>query len=285
MVKSKWNCGKAIPISALSKDELSEAIHEWSEGNPLLEELLWLCHKKGVETMGCESGEHHFAYIDIALRSDRESLCKVLNEAINGKNCSLMFSFCGNPRSGPLWYEPHMGIFPNKRADVKNVYSNLCTALKKPWGKKPSELSKQLLNIADFLKDKETGLTMRLYEGDVYMFALESYGNSRNWDYFTKIFETAGLRTLENKKPNLPLKAWGIKTKNVFDLADALKALYEHISVNWNLELPDKFTPDMDFNSMALIMRRKYGTDLIGLQMLDDWVKNNWGKPFDEISE
>ena len=282
---NKWNCGKTIPIGRLSSDELKVAIHEWAEGNETLEELLWLCHKKGVETTGCDAGDHHFAYIDIALRSNRESLCKVLNAAVNQKRCSLMFSFKGNPRSGPLWHEPHVGIFPNRKEDVQDVYSELCTGLKKPWGKKPSEVTKQLLNIADFLRDKESGLTMRLYERpEGYLFALECLGNSRNWNYFSELFVAAGLHILENKKPNVPLQAWGIKTKNVFELSCALRSVYETMCLKWNLPLPEEFTEDMDFNSMALMMRRKFGTDPIGEEQLNEWVKANWNKPFNEIT-
>ena len=282
---NKWNCGKTIPIGRLSSDELNVAIHEWAEGNETLEELLWLCHKKGVETTGCDAGDHHFAYIDIALRSDRESLCKVLNAAVNLKRCSLLFSFSGNPRSGPLWYEPHIGIFPNRREDVQPVYEELCTALKKPWGKKPSKVTEQLLNIADFLKDKEAGLSVRLYERqEGYLFAVECLGNSRNWNYFSELFVAAGLHIMENKKPNLPLQAWGIKTKNVFELSCALRSVYETMRLKWNLPLPEKFTEDMDFNSMALMMRRKFGTDEIGEEQLNEWVRDNWGKPFDQIT-
>lgn len=285
MVRSKWNCGKSIPIDGLSEAELKVAIPEWAEGNQTLEELLWLCHKKGVETVGCDAGDHHFAYIDVALKSDRDNLCKLLNAAINMKRCGLMFSFNGNPRSGSNWYETHISIFPNKKEDTQPVFTELCTALKKPWGKKPSEVSKQLLNITDFLEDKESGLGLRLYERpEGYLFAIECWGNQRNWTYFTELFVGAGLHEMHNKKPDVPVKAWGIKTKNVFELSCALRSVYEHMRLKWKLSLPEEFTEDMSFNDMALMMRRKFGTDEAGVEKLNEWVRNNWGKPYNEIT-
>ncbi len=284
MNKARWNCGKSIPIDELSEAELKVAIPEWAEGNSTLEELLWLCHKKGVETVGCDAGDHHFAYIDVALKSNRDNLCKLLNVAVNSNRCSLMISFSGNPRSGPTWYEPHISIFPNTREDAEIVFAELSTGLRLPWGKKPMEITKQLLNIADFLEDKESGLIVRLFNGETNMFAIECFGNSRNWEYFTQLFEAAGLHTMVNKKPNLSLKAWGIKTRNVFEMALAMRSVYEHLRLKWNLPLPEEFTEDMDFNSMALMMRRKFGTDEIGVEQLNEWVRNNWGKPYNEIT-
>ena len=282
---NKWNCGKTIPVSSLSEKDKKSAIHEWAEGSSVLEDLLWLCHKKGLETSGCDAGKHHFAYIDFALRSDREALHKVLNDVINMKSAMMMFSFVGNPRSGPLWHEPIVCVAPSNDAGAEVFFKELCSALKKPWGKKPAEVTKQLLNIADFLKDKESALSMKLYKNsDGYLFAFECYGNSRNWDYFSGLFDKAGLRAMVNKKPGIPLKAWGIKTKNIFELSCALRSVYETMRLGWTLDLPVNFTPDMDFNSMALIMRRKFGNDQIGEELLNDWVKKNWGKSFDEIS-
>lgn len=284
MNRSKWNCGKSIPIGGLSEAELKVAIPEWAEGNKTLEELLWLCHKKGVETVGCDAGDHHFAYLDVALKSDRDNLCKLLNAAVNMKRSTLMFSFNGNPRSGPNWHEAHISISPHPNDDASAFFAELCTALKKPWGKKPAEAVKQLLNIADFFEDKESSFTIRLYKSETNMFAIECWGNSRNWEYFTELFEAAGLHTMTNKKPNIPLKAWGIKTKNVFELSCALRSVYENVRLKWNLPLPEKFTEDMDFNSMALLMRRKFGTDEAGVAKLNEWVRNNWGKPYNEIT-
>ena len=283
-VKTKWNRGNSIPIDSLTFDELEEAIHEWAEGSEILEELLWLCYEKSVYTTGCDAGDHHFAYIDFDItKGNTKNLQKLINAALKMRRCSILVKFEGNPRSGPDWCVPTLGLFPLKKGDVKSFFKLLCKSLKRKRGAEPREISKQFLNIVNFLEDKETGLSVRLERNGGYRFILDSFMNSRNWDYFTEIFESAGLEVMHHSDPKAPVLAWGITVEKEHEMVAVLSRVYEVMKNNWTLEIPDKLTPDMDFNCMAIFMRRQFGTDEEGIAKLKEWVDTNWEKDPSEI--
>lgn len=283
-VKTKWNRGNSIPIDSLTFEELEEAIHEWAEGSTILEELLWLCYEKSVYTTGCDAGDHHFAYIDFDFtKGSTENLQKLLNAAFKMRRCNIMVKYYGNPRSGLGWCEPTIGLSPIKKEDVRTFFKQLCKALKRKHGAEPSELSKHFLDIARFLEDKESGLCVRFERNGGYQFYMDSFMNSRNWDYYTQLFESAGLKVMHHRDPNAPVLAWGIRTEKEHEMTTALEKVYEVMKNNWTLELPDKLTSDMGFNSMAMVMRRQFGTDEAGTAKLKEWVDANWGKEPSEI--
>lgn len=283
-VKTKWNRGNSIPIDSLTFEELEEAIHEWAEGSEILEELLWLCYEKSVYTTGSCAGGHHFAYIDFDFtKGNAENLQKLINAAFKMRRCHLYCMFTSNPRSGPGWYIPKLSLAPLWKDDVKHFFKLLCSALKRKCGAKPREISVQFFNVVNFLKDKETGLSVRLVKNRNYQFTIESYRNWRNWDYFTELFEEAGLEVIHPKEPNVPSLEWGINVNKEHEMATILGRVYEVMKDNWTLELPDKLTPDMEFKNMAVFMRRQFGTDEAGIAKLKEWVVANSGKEPSEI--
>lgn len=283
MKGSTWNHGASIPVSDLTESELKEAIHEWAEGCDSLEELLWLCNQNGLETNGCDAGNHHFAYIDFLLKEENAKLMEIMSAAWNYGKCNFFCLFFGNPRSGRDWYKTVINLSPRKNADAVPLFNELCSVLKKEKSVSESQVCKKLLELIEFLDDKEADITMHMNKkaDSLYHFYFKAFSGSHNVEYFTKLFSNLGYT--EVKSPNKPIIAWEFETTDEKELEEFLKKTLEVFKCEWSLELPNEPTEDMDFNSIALVMRRKFGTDDEGIKKFNEWLKINWRKPFKEM--
>lgn len=224
MKGNNWNRGASIPVSDLNESELKEAIHEWAEGCDSLEELLWLCHNNGLETNGCDAGNHHYAYIDFLLNDGSEKLLKVLSAAWEYGKVNFYCQFSGNPRSGPNWNKTVINISPRKNADAIPLFDKLCSILK---GEKPvteSELCNAFLKVVKFLDKKkpDVGIHLNRKSESLYHFYFKTFKNSRNVELYSELLCKVGYAEVRN--PNKPIVSWEVETSDEKELVEILEA-------------------------------------------------------------
>lgn len=275
MGKSKWNRGNSIPISSLNDWELMEAIHEWSEGNIHLENLLWNCYNNRVYTGGCDAGEHHFGYVDFYIEdSERSALKRILKGIQKFGGASIFLLMHANPYSGPDWHKAVISVTPAKNKDVNDLFDAISAALLDESDTEIHGGFTVILDFYDFLKEKEAGLDIRMnINHGKYKFLLESFGNKRNWEHFSNLFEMIGFKKDENVKSDAPFMAWGFKCNEESEFTSLALEGLEVIKKNWTLKTPKAITEDMPFNYKARIMRRKFGTTKRGERKLQKWLK------------
>ena len=127
---SKYNNMKTIPISSLSEQELKMAIKEWAEGSEILEQFLWNCHLKQLETNGCHAGKNPF--VGFYLNNSEEEIRKILNtiQSMKGSEVFIMPDG-GNPFSGKDWYRSVItaSINTNYRNEANEFFKKLRQAM------------------------------------------------------------------------------------------------------------------------------------------------------------
>lgn len=285
---SKWNRGKSIPVSSLDDVSLREAIHEWAEGSQALEELLLICNKNGWETSGCDAGNHgHPPYLDFDLENNFQKLEKIISAVWNFENGSnIRILFGGNPKSGPDWYKTVVDFSPTKKKDAELFWQTLVNVVSSENYQPLTNACKYLLKIVEFLADKESGFSLLLSNGktaDAYTLDISLSANMYNWKYYTEIFESVGFKTKKNTTGPMRI-FWYISATNEEDIEEVLKKTLDIFIQKWSLELPNEVSEEMNFTTMAMVMRRKYGTDENGRKRLAEWIEKNFMKPFSEMT-
>lgn len=279
MKKGTWNRMESIPINSLSDKELKEAMKDWAEGNRHLEKLLWTCYETGVETSGCHSGHGiGIPYIDFRVdSSSRTKLENLLTATLGLGSAQVFLSFSGNPRSGPDWYMPTILVSPYRAKDTTKFFKKLCSSLKNNRKKNTDEFINEFMDIYEFMKDKETPLNFRLRVngGNQYTISIECYMNNRDWNYYSNLFTSIGF--VEENDLECPDKAisWKYSVSAKDEFSSIMQKLYQTLIKNWTLELPEEITEDMTDVSKALLMRRKFGTDRKGIELLNEWLNEN----------
>lgn len=287
-MRKSYNRMESIPIDSItSEKELKRAINDWAEGSRPLKNLLWACYENNVKTSGCHSGHGRgLPYIDFDPDgSNREKLVQVLSTAHNFGNSQIFIMFNGNPYSGPDWYKTVIDTFPLIIKDARKFLVELTKAVSSE--EKTIDIAiENLLNICDFLKDKDSPLHFRIIVSDEekYYVYVECCNNNRDWDYYGKLFEKAGM-TYDEEKPEF--KDWRITWKVVAnsknEFAEVLQRIHQTMMENWDLELPEEITEDMDMKAKALVMRRKFGTNREGIEKLNEWLNANKEKGMRDV--
>lgn len=101
------------------------------------------------------------------------------------------------------------------------------------------------------------------------------FRNQRYWPHFTEIFAKAGLTKYQNPETARDYISWEITVKGMEELYNTLQKLYLTLVNEWSLEVPTVITPDMREVDAALVMRRKFGTDRKGIELINQWINAN----------
>ena len=279
MKKGTWNRLDSIPTNLLNEQELKEAMKEWAEGNDELEQFLWLCHSNGVETSGCCCGHGDgapYVYFNVegCLKDKFENL---LMTNLTLEDAEILLLFNGSPRSGPDWYKPTVMLVPLKESAASKFFEKLSSSLKGKQEFKNKDAIKYFMDIYEFMKDKETPLRFRITVLNKvrYVISIECLGNNRNWDYYSDLFTTIGFKEKKNYiYPELNIK-WEHIAIGQEKFKNIMEKLYQTLISRWTLELPEEITEDMWDVDEALVMRRKFGTDRKGIELMNKWLNEN----------
>ena len=277
MSKSKWNNKSSISIESLTEKELKEAISEWAEGSPQLEALLWNCHNKGIETCGCDAGGHHFPYLDVSLTKSSDNIKKLIRGAFNFGNSCIGYRRVVNPFSGPNWHMPVFDFSPIGNCDASSFFEKLNTALEEN-AERVNDYYDVFLSLFNFFNTKEYAISIWLQVVDGVKFCINFCcdGNKDYWKYFEEIFEKTTF-TLTRRNENW--STWSYASCNFEEIMFAVKKLYELFKQSEALfeELP--YDEELHFFSRALIMRKKFGTDKRGIELMNEWLNQRKYNP------
>lgn len=129
--KEKYNNLSSIDIYSLSNEELKKAIHEWAEGEPVIEELLWKCYNSGVETRGCHAGGR--PYLTISADKSTDKVKNMLASVCDVDGFSIIISpDGGNAFSGDNFYKSDLGIVFLKtmyKDEADEIFKKMITSL------------------------------------------------------------------------------------------------------------------------------------------------------------
>ena len=252
---SKYNHMKSIPVDSIPKEDISQAIKEWAEGDEALEKFLWACYEKGIKTSGCHVGAG--PYIQFEYQEGLDNLLDVTQKTM-GSHIHVSVEG-GNPVSGPDWDKPDiMFSLDTKYQDEADAYFNeLTNSLKDDISEKKEN---SLFKLLDFFIDKESALSFRFthindnqYEFDIYSSTIP---DSR-YDYYDNIFTKAGLAEdstifIEGDKRH----RWKIESNNIEDIQRKMENATEYIINNYTLPAPTSEDEIYSFNSHARLMKK-----------------------------
>lgn len=274
---SRWNHMQSIPMPEISENEISEAIHEFSEGCDSLEKLLLDCKANGVETSGCHFG--HGSYLDIRPDSGQKKIAQMLAKTLKiPKTQILITPNAGNPFSGQDWYRATIGFQSQTNIAERDIYffQELSKALKLEYSCSPIllETAKTLLELCNFLKDKESELNIRIthHYGESFAITLETWKTKLNVTYYKKLFNKVGLKPYT--KENWPIVLWETYPITDEELYNKLSLFTQQLISKFSLPLPTEITEDMRFAAKAMVMRRKFGTEPTGIAKMNDWINS-----------
>jgi hypothetical protein len=271
---------KSIPISSIKKEEMAKAIKEWAEGSAHMEQLLWACFNNGVETNGCHAGAD--PYLGIKVNDSKDKIKKMICsiQEIDGVQVLIMPDG-GNPYGGSDFYKPILTLscFTPYEKSANDFFDKMKESLTNEKTKEIYEegLFDSMLDFYDFFAFKESGLVFRSrYESGKYIFAIDSNHSEKNFDYFKKLFEKAGLQKMK-KEPEY-MNFWDISATTAEEFREKMKVCKDVIINEWSLDLPNEITEDMSFNEKARIKRREFGDSPEGKKNFESWLKDEKGK-------
>lgn len=281
---SKYNTGASIPIGSLSKEELDQAMKEWSHYDLHMERLLRKCMEKGIVTDGCHPEVD--PYIDFILGKNIEEEKKLVNSIINIKNTQLhIMPDGGNPFAGPDWDKAIVGIgaYIDNKKDVDDYLDTLTASL--DIESPSNSFCFHLLDLAEFLRNKESRLMIRGChdENDEYSFVIETTALTDNMcKYYKDFLSKSGLTEFE-EIPNHRLR-FGIKSPDKEFINEKAEELTNYIKSNLNI--PD-FTneEELSFNMRARRKRREFGESLEGMKKFKEWLEEEHERIFSSFQK
>lgn len=276
---SKYNRMASIPISSLSEQELPIAIKEWAEDNVYMESLLWACYNNGVETDGCHADA--FPYIGFHLDSKKEGVLKLLNASQNIKGTSfLVMPDGGNPLSGPDWNRPILTLCfdAQEKREIDSILEKLTLSLtSNQENLNTDDLFAQLLEIAHFFANKESGLDFCALHNQDDSYSFITRAEKLNFEYYNSLLQNAGLQLVETPE-DWWCNEWSIEGNDAQSLLSKVKTGIASIMQNYSLEKPTEISEEMSFNAMARIKKREFGDSLEGQQKFKKWAREEWNK-------
>lgn len=271
---SKYNHMKSIPVDSISKEDISQAIKEWAEGDEALEKLLWVCYKKGIKTSGCHAGAR--PYIEFANQKGLDNLLSITQKT---RESQIFVSVDGgNPSSGPDWDKPYVTLsLETKYQDEADAYfNNLTNSLKSDISEKKED---SLLKLLNFFIDKESTLSFIFnnVNDNQYTFSIESgkIPDSR-YDYYDNIFTKAGL--IEDKttfSERDKIHGWKIESNSLDDILRKMEDITEYIINNYTLPAPEKEDEILDFHS-----KTRYKKKNLPKEEFEKWLNEMEEKQF-----
>lgn len=275
--KEKYNNLSSIDIYSLSNEELKKAIHEWAEGEPVIEELLWKCYNSGVETRGCHAGGR--PYLTISADKSTDKVKNMLASVCDVDGFSIIISpDGGNAFSGDNFYKSDLGIVFLKtmyKDEADEIFKKMITSLDE-IEIKHNKMVNSIIDLYTFFKEKESDLSFRIIlDENIFEFSIEM-SSAINYDYYCNIFKNIGL-TMEPNNPGI----WYFSSNNVDDFESKLEYVKNILIKEYNLELPTKIENGMSFNQMFRLLRRKY-IEKYGDDLKFKEFKNEFEKEFNQ---
>ena len=254
---SKYNHIKSIPIESIPKEEISQAIKEWAEGDDSMEALLWACYHKKIKTNGCHAGSG--PYISFKYQENIEALIPAFEVTEKELGSQILVSpDGGNPFSGPEWHLASIGLgIDTKNKKVADIYfDKLSESIEKGSSKKEH----YLLRLLEFFVGKESALAFRFTHdmNDKYSFCIESSGVSKERkEYYQDLFTKAGLTEIIKFKINpQDRRFWVIESNQLDEFLSKLDSITDFIIDNYILGLPKSEDEFYSFNNKALFKKR-----------------------------
>lgn len=278
--KEKYNNLSSFDIYSLSNEELKIAIHEWAEGEPVIEELLWKCYNSGIETRGCHAGGR--PYLTISADKSIDKVKNMLTSVCNIDGFSIIISpDGGNAFSGDNFYKADLGIVFLKtmyKDEADKIFKKMTTSLDETE-KKHNPMINSIIDLYNFFKEKESELSFRvIFDENIFRFSIEM-SSAINYDYYCNIFKNIGLK-MEPNNPGI----WYFNSKNANDFENKLEYVKNILIKEYNLKLPTTIESGMSFNQMFRLLRRKY-IEKYGNDLKFKEFKNIFEKEFDQKEE
>lgn len=270
---SKYNTGRSMRIDEIPKEELEQAIKEWSHYQEPMERLLWKCIEEGVETTGCHPEAR--PYLEFKVNNSQEKIKQMLNAIQEFVGASVVLIPDGAPNLCGVtseWDRPCFSIGCNvsKKEQVMEVLESLYTALSNNI-KEKEKAFEQMLEFYDFFKEKESQLRfyMERPEQDLYDFSIR-YANQyrENFEFYDRLFRKAGMELVDEE-----FRVWSILADNEESFTEKVKRAKQIIFEGYTLGIPQEITLGMPNANIARIKRRQFGDTPEGKTRFAKWFE------------
>ncbi len=274
---SKYNNIKSISIDSLTKEELKDAIKEWSENDEAMEKLLWALYNNGIKTNGCHAGMNPYIGIDYNKKNNDINV-KLMNSMLNIKGSQLLIIPEGkNPLSGPDWYKPSITL--GSDASYKDVadeqFESIIRTINNENKVQTLIDTSPILDLLDFFIEKYTTIIFRIKHNndDSFIFSIEGIvkEESELYKYFNTCLKKLNFTLIIPKIGHR--KYWEYITKDSKEMNKILKDASTLLINNYSLKIPTSVDETDLFSVKAHIMRKK-----LSEEEFQKWVeieKNN----------
>lgn len=245
-------------------------------GSEALGKLLWSCYRNGIHTSGCDAGNHHFPYLAFYLDSGIESVKRLITATWNYGASELFLTFAGNPYSGPEWHKTKLSVKPLNNKCANDFFETLANTLDEKQIENTGQGFLDILKLSELLEESGDDIAVRMTKnGNQYRLSINCFKSKRNWQYWTALFEEAGLHLINSKKKDSPFIYWEYTSSNQEAFEKCISKLLVVLQTKHSLKLPDEISEDMSFSTKALVMRRKFGFDENGIKLMNKWLEEN----------
>lgn len=279
---NKYNYGGSIPVESVPKDELDQAIKEWSHFNPHMERLIRTCMAKGVKTEGCHPLE--WTYLEFILGCNIEEESKLLSTIFKFKDSQIYIRPDGNnPFSGGNWDKEKVSISAgfDTQEEADAYMDELTDSLDKDIP--VNSFCKKLIELALYLRNKETRFNIRIIhfgEDNKFYFHIETGAlTDELYDYYTNFLDNSGLEKGEEYPHHrLDYVYSSLDSKDIAKKIDEFLNYFKNNFVEQNVSLED----EPDFILYARKKRREFGDTEEGKKQFDLWLKEERRKMIEE---
>lgn len=258
---SKYNHIHSIPIESVPKEEISQAITEWAEGDSSLEKFLWACYRNNIKTNGCHAGAEPYIGFDYYGEND-EIFQKLLQTTLSFKESQIIIrADGGNPFSGPNWHLPDLsiGFFKRSHSESTPLIDSLTDVFDNRNSFNTKFDSRPLFALLHFLINKYCGLLIRIQhtEKDVYVIYFEKMFSKNQNDLLNdwySFFTSMGLIFIPTDHP---IKRWKYESSNLKDFNRKINDISNSFINLYSFQTPTHVSRDNSFNTNAHIVRDK----------------------------
>lgn len=269
---SKYNTGRSMRIDEIPKEELEQAIKEWSHYDEYMEKLLWKCIEEGVETSGCHPEAN--PYIDFKVNDSQEKIRRMLNAIQEFVGARVVITDGASNLCGVTsdWDRIKLAIGCNvtEKERIDEVLESLYKAISNN-SKRNEKAFEQMLEFYEFFKSKESQLIfyMERPEMDLYDFSIR-YQNyyQENLEFYDRLFKKAGMELTNEEIPT-----WSIIEKDEEIFAKKVEKAKQIIFEEYTLGLPQTITIGTPNVIAARIKRREFGDTPEGKEKFDRWFE------------
>ena len=262
--EEKYNNLTSIDVYSLSEEELKIAIHEWAEGDEVMEKLLWKCYENGVETKQCHAGGGPF--LQVSADRNANKVKNMIISVCDANGFSVLISpDGGSPFSGDVFYKAGLTVSFLKtmyKSEADVLFNKMISSLDKKETIK-NKMTDSLIDLYNFFREKESDVEFRVDLNDgKYKFSVVSDYNSRLNEY-NDMFIKAGL-VFDSESY---FSTWTFESYNLEDFGNKLENVSNIIMNSYYFERPEKIEENMSFNEKFRVLRRKFverdGNDLL----------------------